>query len=84
MTLPWREDESWRRRYPQPGPDWTRGMPQGRTEPLTPMGRAEQYGRMGSALHGGRPAPWQRKVISGFVLGALVVTVVSVLLVAFG
>ncbi len=39
---------------------------------------------MGSALHGGRLAPWQRKVITGFVIGALVVTVVSVVLVAFG
>ncbi|MFF3542834.1 hypothetical protein [Streptomyces platensis] len=84
MTLPWREDESWRRRYPQPGPDWTQGMPQGQTEPLTPMGRVEQYGRMGSALHGGRLAPWQRKVIAGFAIGAVVVAVVSVLLVAFG
>ncbi|MFG2827247.1 hypothetical protein [Streptomyces sp. NPDC048434] len=84
MTLPWREDESWRRRYPQPGPDWTQGMPQGPTEPLTPMGRIEQYGRMGSALRGGDMAPWQRKVTFTFAVGALVVAVVSVLLALFG
>ncbi|MEU8684031.1 hypothetical protein [Streptomyces sp. NPDC048611] len=84
MTLPWRENESWRRRYPQPGPDWTRGMPQGSTEPLTPMGRAEQYGRMGGALRGGRLEPWQRKVILGSVVGAVVVAAVSLLLLFFG
>ncbi len=84
MTLPWREDEHWRRRYPQAGPDWTQGMPQGATDPLTPMGRLEQYGRMGGALRGGYLAPWQRKVMWGFVIGALVVAVVCVLLVAFG
>ncbi|GAA2604989.1 hypothetical protein [Streptomyces tubercidicus] len=84
MTLPWREDESWRRRYPQAGPDWTQGMPQGRTDALTPMGRVEQYGQMGSALRGGWLAPWQRKVIFSCVVGAVVVAAVSVLLVAFG
>lgn len=83
-TLPWREDESWRRRYPQPGPDWTSGMPQGPTDPLTPMGRADQYGRMGSALRGGHMAPWQRKMIIGFVVGALVVAVAAVLLALLG
>ncbi|AJC53857.1 hypothetical protein [Streptomyces sp. 769] len=84
MTLPWREDESWRRRYPQPGPDWTSGMPQGATEPLTPMGRIEQYGRMGGALRGGWLAPWQRKVILAFVVGAVAVAAVAVGLIAFG
>ncbi|MEU9123964.1 hypothetical protein AB0C96_29555 [Streptomyces sp. NPDC048506] len=84
MALPWREDESWRRRYPQSGPDWTLGMPQGATDPLAPMGRIDQYGRMGSALGGGHLAPWQRKVILGFVVGAVVLTAVSLLLVFFG
>jgi hypothetical protein len=84
MTLPWREDEHWRRGYPQAGPDWTQGMPQGAADPLTPMGRVEQYGRMGSALRGGYTAPWQRKVMLAFVIGAAAVIVVSVALVAFG
>ncbi|MFJ8672119.1 hypothetical protein [Streptomyces sp. NPDC093589] len=84
MTLPWREDEQWRRRYPQPGPDWTQGMPQGRSEPLTPMGRIEQYGRMGGALRGGYLAPWQRRVMHAFVIGAVVVAVASVLLAVYG
>ncbi|MEV0374305.1 hypothetical protein AB0I10_31645 [Streptomyces sp. NPDC050636] len=84
MELPWRQDEGWRRSYPQPGPDWTQGMPQGPTDPLTPMGRIDQYGRMGSALRGGYLAAWQRKVILGFVIGAVVVPVVSLLLVFFG
>ncbi|MEU7435376.1 hypothetical protein AB0B07_31770 [Streptomyces sioyaensis] len=84
MTLPWRENEDWRRRYPQPGPDWTQGMPQGPTDPLTPMGRVDQYGRMGSALRAGSLSAWQRKVIVGFAVGAAVVTVVSVLLALFG
>ncbi|GHF07975.1 MULTISPECIES: hypothetical protein [Streptomyces] len=48
------------------------------------MGRAEQYGRMGSALRGGYVAPWQRKVIRGFVVGAVVVGAVCALLVLFG
>ncbi|MFF4694396.1 hypothetical protein [Streptomyces chattanoogensis] len=84
MALPWRQDEGWRRRYPQPGPDWTQGMPQGPTDPLTPMGRIDQYGRMGSALRGGYLASWQRKVILGFVIGAVAVIVASLLLVFFG
>ncbi|MFE6691304.1 hypothetical protein ACFVFQ_33150 [Streptomyces sp. NPDC057743] len=84
MTLPWREDERWRRRYPQAGPDWTSGMPQGTTEPLTPMGRIEQVGRMGGALRGGWVAPWQRKVITGFVVGVVVVAVVAAGLIVFG
>ncbi|WP_329142395.1 hypothetical protein OIU91_01830 [Streptomyces sp. NBC_01456] len=84
MTLPWRENEDWRRRYPQPGPDWTQGMPQGPTDPLTPMGRVDQYGRMGSALRGGALSSWQRKVIAGFVIGAVAVAVGAVLLALFG
>ncbi|MFI0903195.1 hypothetical protein ACH4TE_06540 [Streptomyces sioyaensis] len=84
MTLPWRENEEWRRRYPQPGPDWTQGMPQGQADPLTPMGRVDQYGRMGSALRAGSLSAWQRKVILGFVVGAAVITVASVLLALFG
>ncbi|AJT63185.3 hypothetical protein T261_1499 [Streptomyces lydicus] len=59
-------------------------MPQGPTDPLTPMGRIDQYGRMGSALRGGYLASWQRKVILGFVIGAVAVIVASLLLVFFG
>ncbi|MEV7465702.1 hypothetical protein AB0O20_04185 [Streptomyces kronopolitis] len=84
MTLPWRENEDWRRRYPQPGPDWTQGMPQGTVDPLTPMGRVDQYGRMGSALRGGALSPWQRKEIAGFGIGAATVAVLSVLLALLG
>ncbi|MEU5211633.1 hypothetical protein [Streptomyces sp. NPDC020742] len=84
MTLPWREDEGRRRRSPRPGPDGTQGRPQGPTEPLTPMGRIEPYGRRGSALRDGRPAPWQQKVILGCALGAGVVAAASVLLALFG
>ncbi|MGX1854979.1 hypothetical protein [Streptomyces sp. NPDC055299] len=84
MTLPWRENEDWRRRYPQPGPDGTPGMPQGPADPLTPMGRVDPYGRMGNALRGGPLSPWQRKVIAGFVLGAAAVAVVAVLPALFG
>lgn len=80
-NLPWRQDERWRRRYPTPpGPDPASGMPQGSLDPY----RTGQYGQFGNAARSGHLAPWQRKVMTGFVVGVAVLATLSVALIVFG
>ncbi|MGW8374978.1 hypothetical protein [Streptomyces sp. ODS28] len=80
--LPWRRDESWRRRYPQSRPDMHAGLPHSTLDPY--MGQVRQYATLGNAARSSYLTSWQRKMMAAFVIGVAVVAVASVALALWG